>query len=185
MKRKKGEQREEGGGLVCHGLRVSLCASSSPRRGLRWVGADVPIFPAWPGAGCGVRAPGAGLASSLQRGAGLPGQRFHTSPPVVPTQTAGFQAKPQGSVFHVATAHPPPAQHCALCQTPLTPCSPLLFREVICFALLQPAGEGSCCWEIRNAFDVLTLECSNSAQQRPPAHGSCLRVVLLLLRGCS
>lgn len=60
MKRKKGEQREEGGGLVCHGLRVSLCASSSPRRGLRWVGADVPIFPAWPGAGCGVRAPGAG-----------------------------------------------------------------------------------------------------------------------------
>lgn len=142
MKRKKGEQREEGGGLACHGLRVSLCVSSFPCRGLRWVGADVPIFPAWPGAGRGVRAPGVGLAGSLRHGAGLPGQRFDTSLPVLPAQTAGFQAKPQGSVFHVATAHPPPAQRRALCQTPLTPCSLHAFAFSRGYPLHSAAASG-------------------------------------------
>lgn len=163
MKRKKGEQREEGGGLACHGLRVSLCVSSFPCRGLRWVGADVPIFPAWPGAGRGVRAPGVGLAGSLRHGAGLPGQRFDTSLPVLPAQTAGFQAKPQGSVFHVATAHPP--RHSAVPFAKLrlrpAPCPHLLFHEVIRFIPLQPAEKGSCCREIRDAFNVLTSECNN------------------------
>lgn len=39
----------------------------------------------------------------------------------------------------------------------------LLFHEVISFILLQPVEKGSCCWEIRNAFSVLTLGCSNGA----------------------
>lgn len=66
MKRKKGEEREERGGLVCHGLPVSLCANSRPRRGMWWVGDNVPIFPNRPGQVVG-------FTSSLRHGMGLPG----------------------------------------------------------------------------------------------------------------
>lgn len=121
MKRKKGEQREEGGGLACHGLRVSLCACSSPRWGLRWVGADVPIFPAWPGQAAGLMSLRWALLLAVTLGRSLRAVLPHLSASL-PAQTAGFQAKPQGNAFHIAAAHPPQAQHRALCQTPLAPC---------------------------------------------------------------
>lgn len=124
MKRKKGEGRGEGGGLGCHGLRVSLCASSLPRRGLRWVGADVPIFPAWPR--CGLRGSCPRRRARQLASTWCWAPRAPRTPPcpLCPQKTAGFPAKPQGSVFHVATARPSPARHRAHCQTPLTPCSP-------------------------------------------------------------
>lgn len=106
MKRKKGK-REEGGGLACHGLCVSLCAASSQPQGLRWVGAECQSSPG----GCGAAASMWGW---------IPG----SAPQPLPTPAAAFQAEPQG---RAVTAHPAFARLLKRCshptQTLLTHCS--------------------------------------------------------------
>ena len=124
------------------------------------------------------------LGQGLRRGAGLPRQRSDTSLPAVPTQTAGFRAEPQGSVFHAGQR--------ILTRHSTLPCTRLRLHPArsthFAFSWTYPSALFRCSQRERGRAagkSEMTSECDNSVQRHPPACSPCLSAVLLRLHGRS